>query len=383
MKQMLIIIITLLTLTLPAQAHEITSCGITEIINTEQAIIPENYIAGNPINFRYSFTTLNNTPVQIITNISQAEIGKGEWTVTILIDGTGLYIQEDGAGNFSSEESYLSAGTHDVMMRITSLPYIIPATYVISSVLTSTPCVPVEHTHPSGSTGSTSGGSGGVGVITNECFPNVQFYETRENDLRISTYVSFNFTSDFPVYEISVKGIKNDPDVAVRLEQLLNLSCKLTEKPQGDIYRYINIFSGVKQDGIKIKFKVSNGWLSGGTVSLLRWQDGVWKDLPTSIIGSDQRYTYYEAQSGGFSHFAIVERFKEAAVVAGAEPTPQATVTVTVTAAQVQPMTQITTTISEEEPERQNLIGYVILALGIILLLGAGTVYVLVKRCPK
>jgi len=261
------------------------------------------------------------------------------------------------------------------MIRITSLPYIIPAEYVISSVLASTPCVSVEHTHES--TGST-GGSGGVGVITNECFTNVQFYETRENDLRIGSYVSFNFTSDFPIYEVSVKGIKNDPGVALRVEQLRDLSCKLTDKPQGDIYRYINIFSGVQQDGVKIKFKVSNSWLSGGTVTLVRWQDGVWKELLTSITGSDVRYTYYEAQSGGFSHFAIVERFKESAAVAGTEPTPQGTVTVTVTAAQVQPSYPITPVI----PIR-DLTGYVILALGIILLLGAGTVYILVKRCKK
>lgn len=225
------------------------------------------------------------------------------------------------------------------------------------------------------SSGSTSGGSGGVGVITNECFDNVQYYETREKDLRVGVYTPFNFTSDFPVYEVSVKGIKNDAEVAVRVEQLNNLSCKLTEKPKGDIYRYMNIFSGVQQDGVKIKFKISNVWLSGGTVSLVRWQDNTWKELPTSITGSDKRYTYYESDSSGFSSFAIVERFDKWAVT---EPTPQGTPTVAVTAAQVQPANGH---VPEVPPK--DITGYIIVLLVLILLLGAGTIYIVKKRCQK
>lgn len=369
----LIILLIISQTGITAQAHEVTSCGITEIIKSEQSTIPENYIAGNPINLEYSFTTLNNTPIQIVTNISQAEIGTGEWIVSISIDGEELYVKEERAGNFNSDETVLVTGTHEANIRITSLPYIKPAQYVISSVLASTPCVPVKHTHESS---STSGGSGSAGVVSTECFNNVQLKETRENNLRYGQYVPFSFTSDIPVYEVDVKGLRNDNEVTIRVEQLVNLSCKLIEKPQGGIYRYINIFSGVQQDGVLIKFKISNGWLTGGTIVLVRWQDGSWKDLPTTITGSDKRFTYYEADSTGFSSFAIVER-------GGAKP-PKPAPQVTVTAGQVQPMAQVpfVSEIAREVGVR-DLKGYVLFILFIILILGAGTMYIITKRCKK
>ncbi len=251
------------------------------------------------------------------------------------------------------------------------------------TVLAPTPSpspTPTPTPTPSGSSGSSpsgggsSSGSGSMGVSTTECFSNVQLKETRENDLRVGTYIPFTFTSDIPVYEVQVKGLKNDYDVAIRVEQLINLSCKLIEKPQGGIYRYLNIFSGVQQDGVKIKFKITNGWLSGGTVVLVRWQDGSWKDLPTTEISKDNKYTYYEAQSSGFSSFAIVERGGTIPKLISAE----------YTAAQVQPTEQVpfVSEIAREVGVR-DLTGYLLIALTIILLLIVGTAYVLIKRCKK
>lgn len=246
---------------------------------------------------------------------------------------------------------------------------IVSATYITEGVNNTQVTVSVQDGTASSNTSSSSSTSGGDGVITDECFSNVQYKETRENDLRYGAYTTFSFTSDFPVYEVQVKGLKNEHDVSVRVEQLRNLSCRLTDKPQAGIYRYINIFSGVQQDGVLIKFKISNGWLSSGTVTLARWQDGAWVDLPTSIIGSDGRYTYYESESTGFSSFAILER-------GGIRlPTPQPTVVIP--AAQVQPIVVPQPT----EAEPPNRVSEILAVLAIIFFLGAATIHLLKKRC--
>ncbi len=257
-------------------------------------------------------------------------------------------------------------------------------TVIINSTPTPTPTS--SYTISSGSSGSSSSGSGGVGVVSDECLSNIIRKETRENDLRAGSYTTYRFNSDIPVYEVLVKGLTNEHDVALRVEALKDISCKLTDKPQGRIYQYINIFSGVRQDGVRIRFKVETTWITDGTITLLRWQDGAWNDLNALQTGSDTKYTYFEAYSGGFSQFVIVDKEKTAA--------SSATSRDTVTAGQVQPTAQtgqnaqnaqILPGISESilNSEGRGLIEYIILPLILFLFLGATVVYIMMKRRKK
>lgn len=187
-------------------------------------------------------------------------------------------------------------------------------------------------------TGS-SGSYGGGGVITTECINNIQLKETRENDLRVNAYVPFYFTSDTPIYQIDVKGFKNDADVAIRVELLNDISCRLTVNPPGRIYKFVNIFSGIKQDGVKIAFKVESKWITTG-ITLMRWQDGAWNDLNAIQTGADDKYTYFEANAPGFSQFAIVE-----------SATPEPTLISTPALTPAKPDVSIVSVTASQEPE--------------------------------
>lgn len=288
-----------------AQAHEVTSCGITEIIKTEQTTIPENYIAGNPINIDYSFTTLNNTPVQIVTNILQDEIGIGEWIVAVTIDNKELIVQEENAGNFTSEEIVLTVGTHDTLIRITSLPYILPAEYVISSVLASTPCTTINHSHESQTTG-TSSGSGGFGVISNEPLPNIEISETVERDLHINITTVYNFNKT-SIYEIVITPTRNEDEVMIKIENLKGISSKVDTPPSGEVFKYTNIYFGSNYiKSATVRFKLDSSLTSDKNINLVYWNGKSWETLTTTLIGTDDKYYYYETIISSLSRFSIV-----------------------------------------------------------------------------
>lgn len=186
---------------------------------------------------------------------------------------------------------------------------------------------------------SNGGSSGGFGVTSTENLNNIQRYETVEGDLKVGQYVAFIFKTNLPLTKVDVKGTRNEYDVALRVELLKDLSSKLSDKPVGTVYKYINIFTDARNDGAKISFKVENQWMRNNniaSVDLLRWTNSAWKPLNAVQTGSDSTYTYFEAVTEGFSSFAIVGKMTEPAV-SGAAPvtvvtqTPFVTVTASIT----------------------------------------------------
>ncbi len=371
-----IIILIISQTGITAQAHEVTSCGITEIIKSEQSTIPENYIAGNPINLEYSFTTLNNTPVQIITNISQAEINKDEWKILITIDKTNIDSYETMPGNFSSDEIFLSAGIHNVIIKISSLPYIILANYVISSVLSSTPCISIEHIHETVLSSDSSGSSGGLGVISNEPLSNVACSNVSERDWRYNTQIIYNFNCG-NVYEVSINPQENTFEVMFKLETLKANSLKTTAL--SNAYNYINMYSGVKRFNVSvIRFKLPLDWVSDKeSITLMKWSSNTWESLPTIEISSDSSYKYYESTTDTFSSFAIIANTITAPATLTIVDTPIVTPIITATSL---PNTAITE-IANQVPANLalNSITATIIMLAIILL---STILLYLKRKP-
>ncbi|MBU3905146.1 MAG: PGF-pre-PGF domain-containing protein, partial [Nanoarchaeota archaeon] len=81
----------------------------------------------------------------------------------------------------------------------------------------------------------------------------------------------------------------------------------------GEVYKYLQFtptkISETDLSTAKIKFKVTNSWLTDNnidpdTVALNRWITR-WNKLPTVKTSEDSTYTYYEAETSGFSYFAI------------------------------------------------------------------------------
>ncbi len=84
--------------------------------------------------------------------------------------------------------------------------------------------------------------------------------------------------------------------------------------PSGTVYKYLEITSSnIQADTIssaKIKFKVEKSWLAENnldkdTVKLNRYADNQWDTLPTRLVSEGPDNINYEAETPGFSYFAI------------------------------------------------------------------------------
>lgn len=114
-------------------------------------------------------------------------------------------------------------------------------------------------------------------------------------------------------------------DVKVTIQKFTDKPEEIPEEPtaEGDInitvyvYLEINLTSGndtLEDDDIesmKIKFKVEQEWLTSNNINksavvLMRYYNGSWQELPTTILNESDTYVYYEATTNGTSTFAIV-----------------------------------------------------------------------------
>ncbi|MPN45138.1 hypothetical protein SDC9_192705 [bioreactor metagenome] len=91
----------------------------------------------------------------------------------------------------------------------------------------------------------------------------------------------------------------------------------MSELPSGKVYENMNIWVGNKGtadpeniENAVIGFRVERSWIDSNDVdpAMLRlWRFGShWEELSTRQSGEDDRYIYFEAQTPGFSSFAII-----------------------------------------------------------------------------
>ena len=82
----------------------------------------------------------------------------------------------------------------------------------------------------------------------------------------------------------------------------------------GTVYQYLDIttknIADADIDSAKIRFNITQSWLddnnlSAGTVALNRYYNDSWQKLTTTRIGDNGTYIEYEAETPGFSVFAI------------------------------------------------------------------------------
>ncbi len=196
-------------------------------------------------------------------------------------------------------------------------------TEVNNSVTTLT--IPTPTPTYSSSSGSGSSGGGGSSVGTSENFSNVVEYEKADFNLKKNTSISNRFRSkNLSVYELSVNGQTNEDGITFKVELLKNISKTVTMKPDGQVYKYLNIYSGTKRlNSAKIRFRIENTFITvNSKIELMRWVNGIWVSLVTNQINKDDTYTYYEAETPGFSSFAIVDKSQQQQAAQLPEQTP-------------------------------------------------------------
>jgi PGF-pre-PGF domain-containing protein len=174
---------------------------------------------------------------------------------------------------------------------------------------------------------------------------------------------------DMDVRLIALKADKNVSDAKVVVERV-EKSAEIPE-PSGIGYIYLDVevenAGDAKIEG-RIEFKVANSWIADNsideaTVTLSRYEGGGWKTLPTSKVGEDNATVYFEAQTPGFSTFAITGEKKVVVEATAATPTPTVAAPTPATTATPSP----TPSSSEEVPGFEAIFAAVSLAVAYLV----------------
>jgi len=246
-----------------------------------------------------------------------------------------------------------SSGTHTVTITVSSTN--------ADSVSKQITVTVTAGTTTTVSGGGVSGAIGGAVNLTQESHSWSQLAPGMTGTMKIlSTSISIrNIT-------ITVKNTTQNAKLVVR-----KLSGRpesvLTDAP-GKIYQYleidaINLNEDILSD-VKIVFNVEKSWIKSNnidetTIRLNRYVYNSWQPLPTTRLGEDDNFVYFESTTPGFSVFAVTG--EEASVVTTVSPT-------TVQTTPPSPTTILTTTtIKEEMISKEESYIWVILLLALIL----------------
>lgn len=196
--------------------------------------------------------------------------------------------------------------------------------------------VPTTPSEGAGEPGNGGAAGGGGGVISGEPFENIEFSETQEADLRMGIPITFRFRDPrHVVYEIVITANTSAGLTGAKIEQLKSTSGLVSSPLPGTIFKNVNIWLGSSGFAVpaniregKVRFRVNNSWLDNenvdaNTVLMHRWDGSKWISLGTRLISSDETFTYYEAMTNTFSHFAVRGVKAEEAETILAGPTPQ------------------------------------------------------------
>jgi|GEM_PF-5864952 len=165
----------------------------------------------------------------------------------------------------------------------------------------------------SGGGGGGSGGSGSSGEKTQ----NIALKDVSSIFVGKGS-VKFDFKDpDNDIQYIEYTSLKNSGTITATVEVLKGRSTFAASSPKGVIYRHINIWLGktgyVTETNLEspvIGFKVDRSWIEDegidpASVVLNRYSGDKWTVLSTTQTEPDEKYYYYQAETPGFSPFAI------------------------------------------------------------------------------
>jgi PGF-pre-PGF domain-containing protein len=168
----------------------------------------------------------------------------------------------------------------------------------------------------SSSSGSSGGGGGSAGSV--EDFENVFLKDVDSKYLRTNANVTYEFArAGNYIQSVSFYSLKNSGEITSTIEVLNKRSKLASFDPEGIVYKYINIWVGkagfATTENIKdahIKFKVNNSWMKEHeiktqNIKLQRYNGSAWEVLPTVLQSNTTEYSIFEAETPGFSPFAI------------------------------------------------------------------------------
>jgi PGF-pre-PGF domain-containing protein len=163
---------------------------------------------------------------------------------------------------------------------------------------------------------SGSGTSGGGG--SPEPTTNVEVKELSQAIVTSGNSANFDFPKNATsIVNVSFDSKKNIGRTITTVEMLKNKSALTSETPIGEVYKYLNIWIGYggyatekNIENAVVGFRVAKSWVQDkkidkSTITLNRYNDKIWNQLPNILLNEDDNFLYFKAKTPGFSPFAI------------------------------------------------------------------------------
>ncbi|MGB9938963.1 PGF-pre-PGF domain-containing protein [Methanosarcina sp.] len=184
-----------------------------------------------------------------------------------------------------------------------------------------------------GSSHSSSGGSSGGGGSP-EPARNVEVKEISQAHVANGKPVKFDFAKNATcVVYVTFDAKKTVGKTTTIAEQLKTKSTLVSNLSSGEVYKYFNLWVGnsgfatEKNIGNPVVcFKVEKSWtedkdIDQASITLNRYSDKKWSQLPVKLLKEDDKYLYFTAETPEFSFFAITGKAGEKE--AGVETKPE------------------------------------------------------------
>jgi len=213
-------------------------------------------------------------------------------------------------------------GVVDVSSSTIGYVYTSPGTYTVNLFATNengTVSKSLEirvRKESSGGSSHSSGGGGGGG--SPEPAKNVEVKELSQVFITNGKAVKFDFTKNATcVAYVGFDAKKTLGKTTTIAEQLKNKSALVSELPAGEVYKSFNVWVGNGEiasskniENPVLCFKVEKSWMQNNSIdqasiTLNRYEDKVWTQLPVNLSGEDDEFLYFTAEVPGFSFFAI------------------------------------------------------------------------------
>jgi len=168
-------------------------------------------------------------------------------------------------------------------------------------------------------TTTATGGGGGRGGIST---PTTKVILTISNvDITIpslgagkTSSISITKTEGVAFRLIDITVLNSVSNVKIIITKLADLPSTIPHSIEGKVYHYINIekinITDSDINKVFIKFAVNKIWLTENgitftNISLYRWANNIWNELPTTYLSEDTSEVLYQAESPGLSVFII------------------------------------------------------------------------------
>jgi len=254
--------------------------------------------------------------VDVVTQATAG--GNADVVLSFSLSGTGCTIGSQSStatsnemtdGQSTSHTWTVTIGTancsYSVSAQATSNPgSIISKTDTSSGAITCTNCVVSDNTTTTTTSGS--GGGGGGGGVAGET-------QTIAKDLiKKGETAEFKYTTAIlAVTQIDVIASNEMTKTELKVARYTGLPSSISAAPSNNVYRYIE-FTATNLSSIEkavVKFKINKTWISDNgldsdKIYLYRYTVQ-WDKLVTSKTLTDSGYYYYQAETPGFSYFAI------------------------------------------------------------------------------